>query len=742
MWAQNPTLGPAFRVPLQVREVYQGTHCTACKVGNSAMANTHDLIAHSDVSQVDVPGVAVTHKCCAFLAVLMSLLPLYMNDAWALTEAPGGVVNAWSDVGSMETANSAAGQPNRTNYCSNDEYTYVNGRHDLPRPECQALRPTELTLKTAKSIAFATSIIERTTTGWPCAIDANQSRWRECAQRRGLTTRRRNGQCICEIRRAIYPLQVEQMLMKFEHAYIVSGNWRGSSASSLDAGEGLWSELHYPNGTSLRFGAGEALEMTLADWLTAANVSLGEPNEAVGIDDGGRQAPRRSTGVQIRVDVSYSNIDPATGKAVIAKRSVHADVRLRSEYSTWTEMERETTWLRMPSMPRKHPSEFHLVEREKHGVQFRFHISGAVYRFNFFVALQVVLSAVVLIQIAAVVADGISFYGLPGGQSTVLRNKREELVSKRSEYAEIGMKAALAALRYRDFDPDGNGSIEPLDIVRAFAHVVKADGSPWVTWDKAHAIAHSVLADADTDVDKEGGDLGLSFSEFVTCLHGESMDFDSFLRHLEMPADATDAEECRLAFEEERAALPAIVKKKCAADQLPLLPPPIKHTLSGQEQQTRLSASGTIRIHLMHVNGLQLIDGKFSLICLVEFGKKQQRSSVKECVNGAVWDEIIEFPNVASLEKAITASASGHVALSFKDKDGSDVGRVSVRLDTLADYDRANCTESIEPQGTVLFSVHWMRGGNDGAPKSLPKTKRTKPKTQASPADESTTAES
>ena len=73
----------------------------------------------------------------------------------------------------------------------------------------------------------------------------------------------------------------------------MSGNWRCSSASSLDAGEGLWSELHYPNGTSLRFGAGEALEMTLADWLTAANVSLGEPNEAVGIDDGGRQAPRR-----------------------------------------------------------------------------------------------------------------------------------------------------------------------------------------------------------------------------------------------------------------------------------------------------------------------------------------------------------------------------------------------------------------------------------------------------------------
>ena len=75
------------------------------------------------------------------------------------------------------------------------------------------------------------------------------------------------------------------------------------------------------------------------------------------------------------------------------------------------------------------------------------------------------------------------------GKSTVLRNKRQELVSKRSEFAEIGMKAALAAASYRLFDPDNNGSIEPVDIVRAFANVRKSDGDPWVPVEKAHAIA-------------------------------------------------------------------------------------------------------------------------------------------------------------------------------------------------------------------------------------------------------------
>ena len=85
-------------------------------------------------------------------------------------------------------------------------------------------------------------------------------------------------------------------------------------------------------------------------------------------------------------------------------------------------------------------------------------------------------------QVAKILTDIIVFNFLPNGQSVVLRNKRLELVSKKSEFAEIGLKAALAAATYRSFDPDNNGSIEPEDIVRIFAHV---DGVPW---EKAHAI--------------------------------------------------------------------------------------------------------------------------------------------------------------------------------------------------------------------------------------------------------------
>ena len=84
-----------------------------------------------------------------------------------------------------------------------------------------------------------------------------------------------------------------------------------------------------------------------------------------------------------------------------------------------------------------------------------------------------------LLKAATAITDLVVFNCLPGGISHVLRNKRLELVSRRSEFAEIGLKAALAAVSYLQFDPDGNGSIEAEDIVRVFARI---DG---VSWEKA-----------------------------------------------------------------------------------------------------------------------------------------------------------------------------------------------------------------------------------------------------------------
>merc|ERR1719258_438357 len=102
------------------------------------------------------------------------------------------------------------------------------------------------------------------------------------------------------------------------------------------------------------------------------------------------------------------------------------------------------------------------------------------------------------------------------------------------------MKAALAAQSFRHFDPDNNGVIEAEDIVRQFARV---DGVPW---EKAHSIAHTILADADT-----GGELpGLNYIEYMTCLEGDAVRFDDFLEFVEPAEDMPDRERCKQVYEE------------------------------------------------------------------------------------------------------------------------------------------------------------------------------------------------
>jgi len=99
------------------------------------------------------------------------------------------------------------------------------------------------------------------------------------------------------------------------------------------------------------------------------------------------------------------------------------------------------------------------------------------------------------------------------------------------------------------FDPDGNGSIEAEDIVRVFARI---NG---VTWEKAHAIAHTILDDADT-TDEKGEALlgGLSYTEYITCLEGDAVKFDKYLEFLDPVEDVDDREKCQQVFEEARAA--------------------------------------------------------------------------------------------------------------------------------------------------------------------------------------------
>ena len=150
------------------------------------------------------------------------------------------------------------------------------------------------------------------------------------------------------------------------------------------------------------------------------------------------------------------------------------------------------------------------------------------------------MAGLVLLGLASTVADLFAFWCLGGGQSTVLRNKRCEKVSKRSEFAETGLKAVIAAHQFQFLDHDRNGVIEAVDLVRALAGVETADGSgPAITAGQAHAIATAIMADADVDAPKasmsSSKSVGsLDFSEFMTCLDGDGASFQFLLKKLKM----------------------------------------------------------------------------------------------------------------------------------------------------------------------------------------------------------------
>ena len=146
-----------------------------------------------------------------------------------------------------------------------------------------------------------------------------------------------------------------------------------------------------------------------------------------------------------------------------------------------------------------------------------------IYKLDFFYLLAVAVGGLVLLK-AANAATNLYAFNCLGAESVVLRNKRIELASKKSEFAEIGMKAALAAATYPKFDRFCDGTIEAEDIARAFAHV---DG---VSWEQAYMIAYNILNDADTEPSVDGEVPGLNYVEFMTCLEGDAINFEAFLK--------------------------------------------------------------------------------------------------------------------------------------------------------------------------------------------------------------------
>lgn len=217
-----------------------------------------------------------------------------------------------------------------------------------------------------------------------------------------------------------------------------------------------------------------------------------------------------------------------------------------------------------------------------------------------------------------------------------------------------------------------------------------------------------ILNDADTDADKEGGAMGLSFSEFMSCLEGDAIDFDDYLRSLDKHDDQPDREACRIAFEQERNSLTAVVKGPRAKP----VPKVVKLELSAEERQARLAAKGMLRLHIQSASGLQPMDknGKADPYVLALLGKKEQRTGTRHKTLAPVWEETLEWKKAPPLEKVLGKG----LRLQLKDEDkgvldADDlIGKLKVSLESLADHDSAIFEEAFKPQGTLCFWVMWV----------------------------------
>ena len=237
------------------------------------------------------------------------------------------------------------------------------------------------------------------------------------------------------------------------------------------------------------------------------------------------------TGVQLDVEIDYSNKNLETGKADPTVSRVTAEVVL-SPKRGWAGLGA------LPTVFAVYPSNytFHTVDRYRQGVVINFKGRGTYYRFDYSVVMTALITGAVLISSAGILTDvlAINLYRVRRGgrfgltleltaTSRVLRAKRTEDVSPDAVLAAQGMIGALAVSSFESLDSDGDGLVDAGDIVRAFARV------PGIEYTQAAELARLIVDRGDRSGGNQRGDGKLSFAEFVSVLAQDMMPFHHLL---------------------------------------------------------------------------------------------------------------------------------------------------------------------------------------------------------------------
>jgi len=437
------------------------------------------------------------------LVVVYIFFRLWIGDTWAYSEVPRGVVNAWPEYGEWRSHADMADYAD-LDYCDSSHNSYAyDESFVMDNPSCEVLHPYEVTAKDRTRIMFVTAFIEIREVGWPVgdAVDGNET---ELCSARGGTVATSNSQRTCTSQRTVYPVGVDLMKVAFEHAFGPAQSdaqfYDLHGGSNLQEGQdgAVTSFLVAGNGSLLRtVQSGNAIRNTVEGWLEMANVSLNVANTKLTPDyrDATRYPPFRSAGVSIEVVIRYDNRNRDSRKAAYASRQVIADVSASAVTSVWAGNGPTTHYERYPTVDAATGAQhYDKYLKYRQGVVFTFRSTGLLFIMNWQYVFNTFVAGIVMLSVAKAIADAYALYLHPKG--AIVRNFTRTTLEFSRRYAEIGLKAALAAQQFRALDAsvlegsETDNKIGIVDLCATYAHI---EG---VTFAQAYAIAHLVLESA------------------------------------------------------------------------------------------------------------------------------------------------------------------------------------------------------------------------------------------------------
>ena len=513
---------------------------------------------------VDYNWAGVTYYLLCIVIVTLYAYGIFQSGSYLKREEVTALVNPYVQaaahpVRQCEASNTCSQVYTdlfASQYCSNASYSYhydtvfkysQGAPNEDIGPACRAVNVYEVSSKDDNLVTFSTVFNEWEKFAWPCHLQTSGNLPFDPSVSCGVNPVivEPTGQCSCNVEKAVFPLAIEDYTVKMPHSYIVRElnglSWRGNSAFDQAELDGLEPELRseYPHlmSTTLRLPdghggfsetviePGQDIGFTLKQILQMVNIDLDTVNKPAGGDyrtstHPDRYPTFRHTGLSLIFDLHYTNRE--SGEVIFWDQAVDATVTVENETTTWASVGPTASYSVFPEGAEGNQT-YHRVIRYPQDVKIKFVARGFVYAFDPATLIQTFIVLAVTLGVARTIMDFILFRLIPAflPGMIILANKREERITRRSVFMEVGMEAAVGARQFKNLDDDEDGKLSLTDLTKVFGALPEVDKN------RALMISKTILGHR-----KAKSGSGVDFNDFMTIMHGDAIEFKHYLTHV------------------------------------------------------------------------------------------------------------------------------------------------------------------------------------------------------------------